>query len=44
MQINRGSFSGFIQNRKVVVNRGKRADESKFLVEHADAEGWLLAS
>jgi len=23
---------------------GKRADESKFLVEHADAEGWLLAS
>lgn len=23
---------------------GKRADESKFFVENAEAEGWLLAS
>lgn len=23
---------------------GKRADESKFLVENAEAEGWLLAN
>ena len=23
---------------------GKRADETRFLVENADAEGWLLAS